>query len=342
MKLCHRCRGECVDNKSRCLRCIEIDKLIKEERKKNGLCIKCGKIKINGICAFCTEYRRNRKKRLLAQKLCGHCGKDSNGKGLCIGCAQHAKDRRRRLKLKNMCVMCGTNPANKNQKWCIICSSKQKDKHKIRVDNGLCIRCDNCVIPGKKYCAQHIKERNIYDIQIRRKIKLTVFKHYGNKCSMCGINDLNLLTIDHINNDGKEHRKRCGASNYIYRDIIKNHFPPDLRLLCWKCQKIAYLKSILCHSDNINSIYQRRYYTKLKLRAMIVCGGPKCLHCGETDIRTLEFDHIYGGGGKHHESLKNTKEMYMYALKHPEKFQILCANCNHLKCLNENNYASIT
>jgi len=63
--------------------------------------------------------------------------------------------------------------------------------------------------------------------------------------------------------------------------------------------------------------------------------GRKCIFCGYSDIRALQFDHINGGGRR--ESLRhgNGQLMIRYYSRHPEeareKLQVLCANCNWIK-----------
>lgn len=56
--------------------------------------------------------------------------------------------------------------------------------------------------------------------------------------------------------------------------------------------------------------------------------GDKCLFCGINDIDVLQFDHINNDG-----KLDRHKALSKEALKNPEKFQLLCANCNLKKAL---------
>lgn len=64
--------------------------------------------------------------------------------------------------------------------------------------------------------------------------KHEIFEHYGNKCSCCGETEFLFLQLDHIDNDGSEHRKAV-KSNYIYAWVRKNNFPDTLQLLCANC-----------------------------------------------------------------------------------------------------------
>lgn len=83
---------------------------------------------------------------------------------------------------------------------------------------------------GKIY---HQRYRERY-IEKRAALKYAVFKYYsgGNvKCFECDIIDIDMLTLDHINNDGVEHRKKIG--NKIYKWVIENNFPKGFQVLCW-------------------------------------------------------------------------------------------------------------
>lgn len=56
--------------------------------------------------------------------------------------------------------------------------------------------------------------------------------------------------------------------------------------------------------------------------------GGKCIKCGFNDYRALQIDHIHGGGRKERKEVIFNNE---YILKHKDKYQILCANCNTIK-----------
>lgn len=70
-----------------------------------------------------------------------------------------------------------------------------------------------------------------------RTAKEAVIHHYGACCAECGIADMRVLELHHINGDGKH--KRATSS---YGRIVKDGFPDDLQLLCANCHKIAHSK----------------------------------------------------------------------------------------------------
>lgn len=70
------------------------------------------------------------------------------------------------------------------------------------------------------------------------RLKYLVFEHYGFQCEICGESDFSQLSIDHINNDGSQHRKELsmnGGGLNIYSWLIRNNFPPGFQTLCIKC-----------------------------------------------------------------------------------------------------------
>lgn len=98
----------------------------------------------------------------------------------------------------------------------------------------------------KKYMETREK-RCIYDKQIIMSNKIIVQHVYTNgfmKCSLCGYDsDIDALTIDHINNNGKEHRKQLNvyASKDLYRWLIKNNFPDGFQILCMNCNMLKQI-----------------------------------------------------------------------------------------------------
>ncbi len=73
-------------------------------------------------------------------------------------------------------------------------------------------------------------------------IKILVFNHYSDgdiKCACCGERRIEFLTLEHLNNDGAEHRRQIGSSrgggDRVYRDLVKQGLPPGYAVKCWNC-----------------------------------------------------------------------------------------------------------
>ena len=56
------------------------------------------------------------------------------------------------------------------------------------------------------------------------------------------------------------------------------------------------------------------------------------MHCGHTDPRVLQVDHLHGGGSAHRKKIGASPITLFKAIKeNPDQFQLLCANCNWVK-----------
>ena len=101
---------------------------------------------------------------------------------------------------------------------------------------------------------QKNKERyNLAKREYRFKLKMEVISQYTEgkmNCSICGYDkDLDALCIDHINDDGSQHRKQLGCSarnsvsgTTIYERIKALGFMEGLQVLCFNCNTIKELR----------------------------------------------------------------------------------------------------
>ena len=104
----------------------------------------------------------------------------------------------------------------------------------------------------KKHRDANLEKCREYKRQADRRLKDEVFEAYGGyRCVCCGETMQSMLTIDHVNNDGKEHRAkiaagksymtcRTGNGNSLYRDLRKNNFPDGVQILCYNCNISKY------------------------------------------------------------------------------------------------------
>ena len=84
--------------------------------------------------------------------------------------------------------------------------------------------------------------RKLYLIRRRsRGIKVEVFSHYGRDgkpcCVHCGLEDIEVLCMDHINNDGAKRRRELGIIGGLplYRWLQRNSYPEGYQVLCANC-----------------------------------------------------------------------------------------------------------
>lgn len=77
--------------------------------------------------------------------------------------------------------------------------------------------------------------------------------------------------------------------------------------------------------------YNRRWREKSRNRLIDLLGGV-CKHCGFSDRRALQFDHVDGGA---YQELRGRgvpiERLHREIKAMPWKYQLLCANCNWIK-----------
>lgn len=98
----------------------------------------------------------------------------------------------------------------------------------------------------RKYHREYIREYRKNDPTWRKQERLgdqlrhmalkdEVFAAYGGYiCACCGEAMPQFLSIDHINNDGAEHR-RHEDRRHFYRRLRQKGFPPGFQVLCMNC-----------------------------------------------------------------------------------------------------------
>ena len=100
----------------------------------------------------------------------------------------------------------------------------------------------------REYAKRNEKKIKIFQKEYRRELRLEVLSHYSDKsmdflhCACCKELHLIFLTIDHINNDGAEQRRKLklksGFAFYLW--LKQNNYPEGYQVLCHNCN---YAKS---------------------------------------------------------------------------------------------------
>lgn len=130
-----------------------------------------------------------------------------------------------------------------------ICSEHPELKGLRYFHKGKMGRCLKCHIEQVNASRRALtgEKRERYLARMRRSaskhhafLKRSVMDHYGGKCKKCGIEDIDVLTIDHTANNGHSHRKEIGATREagagsikVYRWLIAHGFPKGFGVLCF-------------------------------------------------------------------------------------------------------------
>jgi len=94
----------------------------------------------------------------------------------------------------------------------------------------------------RKYRKENPEKYRKQSRKAKEKIRKKMFEMYGDKCVLCGFQDKRALTLDHINNNGAEERKKIGMRGPYYR-AIKEYLPDEYRILCMNCRFIERIKN---------------------------------------------------------------------------------------------------
>lgn len=186
---------------------------------------------------------------------------------------------------------------------------------------------------------------------------------------MCDFNDLRILQIDHVHGGGRQDSPRltkelitrilkntndyqplCPNHNTIKRIVDEEHVgvrkqkanpPEDDGTLkrCPRCKldlpKSKWMRNsgrkdgltVYCAECHSADVIERRLRVRVN---MITVLGGKCVDCGyDEDHRALQIDHIDGEG--HLEVGRSRTTYAKKVLENPDKYALLCANCNRLK-----------
>lgn len=169
-------------------------------RKKQGLCVKCGKEKNipNVLCENCLEMQAKNRKEIkqrfvekrIANKICVDCGKPNdseNNKYYCKACSEKKRKSNRETyrayQDNKVCPMCKVNNLVGDEKICIECNLKSAERQeKLRQDNpdyyndisrisnqklrtkrkenGLCVGCGNKLSDFRYSNCARCREKN--------------------------------------------------------------------------------------------------------------------------------------------------------------------------------------
>lgn len=136
--------------------------------------------------------------------------------------------------------------------------------------------------------------------------------------------------------------RQCGASIAL-RDS-------RVRYCSQKC-KSAHNGRVLTPAQRARLTETQTIWTHKWKRLALDALGGKCVHCGFSDARALQFDHIHGDGHKdvtrsasagRRQRISRALGSYYKRIAErvePGRFQLLCANCNWIKRVENGEHA---
>lgn len=242
-------------------------------KKKGGICFKCLKKRLSNkerACRKCGQlFKGERCNLCLKAKLkanpraCAICGYVWAGKGRCRKC-RYANLRRTALNAYGgKCYCCGESDYR-----FLTFDHRNNDGYRHTSKSGrrlggislvmwairnnypdrLQVACYNCNSgrdkePNKKCPHANFKQYAFVwrdgltsNQRARKRERIKAIQAYGGKCVCCGETNAGFLTLDHVNDDGSEHRRSSGKT--VFKLAVwarQNGYPDTLRLLCYNC-----------------------------------------------------------------------------------------------------------
>jgi hypothetical protein len=191
----------------------------------------------------------------------------------------------------------------------------------------------------------------------REEVVGLVRKALGSECACCRESELDVLTLDHVANDGGGMNRRHHHHDYMK---VKRAFDSGdaeqisavrtkYQLLCWNCQQSKRNGGVCIHwrgSLPGPSMKARAVYMRSAQRRAVELLGSQCVGCWENEPEFLALDHINNDGHrekKNKSGSRNANDYYFSVLREfksgdesriaavKARFQVLCHNCNALK-----------
>jgi hypothetical protein len=144
----------------------------------------------------------------------------------------------------------------------------RKNRNALRTKwktEGRCENCGNSAIVTT-FCARCLATRDRAANAYNHRLRTAAYAAYGGPiCACCGETEPKFLSIDHVNDDGADHRreiesKRTGSTK-IYVWLKQNGYPPGFRVLCMNCNMGRWRNGGVCpHEGRIGSVESRRRY----------------------------------------------------------------------------------
>jgi hypothetical protein len=208
-----------------------------------------------------SENKRYAKRR--SEDICAWsgCGKKTGGELYCpehtgkkVASRKELEDERKKL---GLCIRDGKNAAA-GQVLCQECvdSDRKSRVRKIRrrKKSGLCPNDGKKAVDGQTLCEDCNRKNAESNKSLKQRQKIEVLTHYGKDGKLqcrwpeCDVTDLDMLTIDHINDDGAQDRRENGV--HIYSRLIRRGFPEGFQTLCGSHQLKKRVAGLRERPDN--------------------------------------------------------------------------------------------
>lgn len=125
---------------------------------------------------------------------------------------------------------------------------------------------------------------------------------------------------------------KCGFIGLVEESFYLIRKTGKYESQCRTCRRERNNRAHAANREKYRTL-NKKYHDELRLKVQKVLGGC-CAHCGITDHRVLEIDHI-DGGGRQEQLLIGVYGIRKKILKDSTGYQLLCSNCHTIKTWHE-------
>jgi hypothetical protein len=124
------------------------------------------------------------------------------------------------------------------------------DKYQRYKREGRCINCGRHERSNGLKCSICNEVARLASLRSARRLRDAAFEAYGGPiCICCGETERMFLTLDHVNNDGAEHRRQIQSGNEsknLYTWLKKHGYPSGFQVMCQNCNTGKFRNGGIC------------------------------------------------------------------------------------------------
>jgi len=164
---------------------------------------------------------------------------------------------------QGLCVRCGDERDDSSSiTMCSGCRLKSRERGQAHlhrtVSRGVCPKChEERELRKGSLCEDCRFEKHITSRQRGLLLKEEVLAAYGGPvCVCCGETCIGFLTLDHVNNDGTQHRRSFNPGENQYTFLRRNNYPQDvpLQVMCYNCNLGRAKNGGMCPHHGYNPV----------------------------------------------------------------------------------------
>jgi hypothetical protein len=201
-----------------------------------------------------------------------------------------------------------------------------RKKKALHLAEGLCVDCGrlrDC--HSLNYCSRCLTSRD--STGRSRELRAQVLGAYSGEtlsCVCCGEQQRAFLTLDHVNNGGRAHRRRMGNQG-VYHELRRNGYPPGFQILCFNCNLARGSYGACPHASE--AITNRNAPS-----AAPVSGSRVCTHCKQGLAESEFYPDRIGPGGLQSRCRTCTRHASLARLRAARRAALIQYSAGDVRC----------